>query len=543
MDRSFPENLNIRARDSPKSISSTQAYPDIVKVTKEFDPVNSLTEIRKIPKINRTFVIIPLTIPAVGKTTLVQSLSGVFDCPVTVISSDEIRKAAIDEFMRNNPRATLERAFDLTVSHAKRRFFKALTDSFQTTASTSIVFLDKNHPTNSIKSLQDEIYRASSHSREIILVGLAPRCSQRLSTLDGSFPFSIHLLIQCLLRVKDREQHLTLDGSLEKKVGVVCMMFKLYKGIDFHTFLDQGFHHIIEVEFTDESDRLYPEELHRYLTTVLEQSTDRSHPNAHDVQALYRLLAEFCPLYGVVEPAKSFVAQLNNLFRAYSILQQESSLEETKQIEPRSHIPRQPKPRCTSKAPLYLAIDLQETLGHHLMGLVKSLLQNIIDSGLAGRKFETELSRLVSLKNTTSFTSGASLGGGWGFPASLHLTVVFLAGAYNQADKIYYENFQEGEEYVVELNNLVFVPSQLLCASARLIGRALSIKNAHPHVTLLLNGAKARMSNAFLDALPSSIYEVSRMTLLVEKKKYDVFIVPIEPGSAQYTGVSKAFYS
>jgi cell division protein FtsI/penicillin-binding protein 2 len=58
-----------------------------------------------------------------------------------------------------------------------------------------------------------------------------------------------------MARVKDREDHETLVGSLEKRLGVVVYMFRLYAGTpEMPAFLtDNGFDGVMQYSFTNET--------------------------------------------------------------------------------------------------------------------------------------------------------------------------------------------------------------------------------------------------------------------------------------------------
>jgi hypothetical protein len=446
-----------------------------------------------------------------------------------VISSDVIRRTAMEEYMRNDPRGDLEKAFEKTAKTAKQRFTRGLAESLRSTADTSIVFLDKNHPTNSIRGLFEDLH-SLPRKRKVIVVGLVPCCSEPLRTLQGTYPFSPHLLIQCLLRVKERQDHLTLEGGLDKRAGVVCRFFQLFRGCSFETLASEGFHHMIAVPFTDETRQDYPPEVLNALGSVLEQTTERTLPRLREVQDLYRMLETVT--YAEVNPAESFVTQLEQLIGLSSLPRHS---EETKAPS------KQTTPKRPSKPPLYLAIDLEPSLGRDLVSLIKRALRRLIDSRLVSQGAAMELRALLDYEGATQFASGRSLVGGWAFPSSLHLTVVFLGGAYSKADRLYYEGFNEGEEHVVELTHLVYVPTQLISLSARLPSQGLPVKSRKPHVTCLLNRAKAKMSNIFLEALSSTLDEIDRAAVSIERKKYEVYVVPLE--SCQFPGHTASFYS
>lgn len=73
------------------------------------------------------YVIIPLGIPAMGKSSLIPALERVlpgFNKGLDVISSDKIRGDLMTEFMANNRKANKEKAFDKTGTKAKNEFYR-----------------------------------------------------------------------------------------------------------------------------------------------------------------------------------------------------------------------------------------------------------------------------------------------------------------------------------------------------------------------------------------------------------------------------------
>jgi hypothetical protein len=300
-------------------------------------------------------------------------------------------------------------------------------------------------------------------------------------------------------------------------------------GCSFET-LAEGFHHIIAVPFTDETHQDYPPEVLGVIGSVLEQTTEKTYPRLREVQELYRLLES--GTYAEVNPAESFVTQLEQLIGSYSLPRYS---EETKAAS------KQMRSKRPSKPPLYLAIDLEPSLGRNLVSLIKRALSRLFDSGLVSKAAAMELRALMDYEGPTQFASRQPLLGGWAFVSSLHLTVVFLGEAYSEADRLYYEGFTEGEEHVVELTQLVYVRTQLICVSARLLTQGLPVKCRKPHVTCLLNRAQAKMSNVLLEALSATFYEIDGAAVSIESKKYNVYVVPIE--SCQFAGYTASFYS
>lgn len=485
----------------------------------------------------KTFVIVPLTIPAVGKSWLVDTIRSRFDVPLTVVSSDLVRRQVMNDFMRSNRKATHDTAFEKTIKSGRTLFNKTLRAAFNSSEPTTIVFIDKNHPPSAIGGLLHELNESCSNSRELIVVGLVPSCQEPFR----SYPFSLHTIIQCLLRMRDRIDHPTLQGPLEKRVGVLCMFIKFFSEVTFDDYLEQGFHSLIEVPFTDETEREYPIEVIRAISAVLDQSSHSSSPKPALVQELFRLLDGIKDQYAAVDPSEIFVDQLNQVFASHSTDIQSSHRSvptPPPKVGRREESKHPDKPK---RAPTFIGLDLVETLGEDIMNFIKPALNEILEQTQPTQEAANELREILNSTRATAFTSNGIIGDGWTFPNSLHMTVLFLGNKYKHEDSQYFKDFVEGQVYTLELTQLLYVPRQLICASARFIGDSIPVKNAKPHVTLMLNQAKAKMSNMFLEAINMSTYEADRLTVKVERKSYDVYVVPLVGGRAQYQAVTREY--
>ena len=77
----------------------------------------------------------------------------------------------------------------------------------------------------------EHIEGASHPSTDLRLIGLVPSAASTVQVGTDTYPFNLDFLITCFQRVKDREEHETMVGSLEKRLSVTAMMFKMYSGI------------------------------------------------------------------------------------------------------------------------------------------------------------------------------------------------------------------------------------------------------------------------------------------------------------------------
>lgn len=87
------------------------------------------------------------------------------------------------------------------------------------------------------------------------------------------------------MRVKDREYHETLTGSLEKRLSVVFMMFKMYRGIaDLDSYLSKrGFDYVMRFSFTDENISLPDARMLTVIPRVLADIAPNAMPTATQI--------------------------------------------------------------------------------------------------------------------------------------------------------------------------------------------------------------------------------------------------------------------
>ena len=96
------------------------------------------------------------------------------------------------------------------------------------------------------------------------------------------------------MRVKDREVHETLTGPLEKRLSVVFMMFKMYKGIaDLDSYLSKrGFDYIMRFSFTDESASLPDKRMNTAIPRVISDMQPNSMPTSQQIQPVVEIFEQ-----------------------------------------------------------------------------------------------------------------------------------------------------------------------------------------------------------------------------------------------------------
>ena len=254
----------------------------------------------------KLLIMIPLGIPAMGKTTFIKTLKEVLTLKggsISVVSSDVVRKEIIDNLRSLHPDWSEDKLFDSSTKKAKVGFDNRVKETINSLdpkePGAHLLFLDKNHPpervTPAIEALEE---MKLSQKFDVRYIAVLPKCLKGLKTYRLEFPFSATFLLNCLKRAINREGHETLQGNEIKVGSVVLMFFKLYKGFKLKMLQQYGLHHYIELPFTyedAESDEKIPE----HLRELLYQAIDNMRPNDAQFlqnQEVIEFLKEFLKL-------------------------------------------------------------------------------------------------------------------------------------------------------------------------------------------------------------------------------------------------------
>ena len=153
----------------------------------------------------------------------------------------------MNEYMQKNG-CDEDRAFEKTQKSGKSRFEQKVTKNLNKAIPNHVVLLDKNHPPNAwggaLKLIQ-------SCNTQVRIVALTPESTPYIFG-KYTYPISLALLVQCCLRVNSRGEHETLNGGWAKQVGVVLMMYGMYRGIQFDTGMSRAIEFVMCVPFGNE---------------------------------------------------------------------------------------------------------------------------------------------------------------------------------------------------------------------------------------------------------------------------------------------------
>ncbi|EAR94538.1 hypothetical protein TTHERM_00052480 (macronuclear) [Tetrahymena thermophila SB210] len=212
-------------------------------------------------------IIVPITIPATGKTTFFNEIIQYFekenkDIKIHYQSSDIIRKQIMDEIQQGNPNQnyTQDELFQKSSKKATSRFQSAAVDLIDQIqyeeAQNHIVIFDKNHPPSAIQSTIPFIQETMPKNVNYKIIALTPKVLQTHSTGNSDYPFSVTYLLNCIDRSVNRDTHETLVGDTSKLAGVVFMFFNLYRNIKFSAgqLQKMGFQKQIQITFHQEKN-------------------------------------------------------------------------------------------------------------------------------------------------------------------------------------------------------------------------------------------------------------------------------------------------
>ena len=441
---------------------------------------------------------------------------------VDTISSDGIRESYINKNIKKY--RNRDEAFQKTHKPARDEFFRKLSQLTHAEAkSRHVIFLDKNHPPNAIDQTV-EAARSHSPDTEVRVVGLIPNSQEPLAIGRDEYPFSLSFLVQCLMRVKDREQHETLTGPLEKRLSVVFMMFKMYKGIaDLDSYLSKrGFDFIMRFSFTDEKAQLPDNRMRTAIPRVVSDMQPNSMPTSQQIQPVLDIFESLNTPFPIPNSQGEIASQLNQILPAD---------EETK-----TEVAPAPVVKSVPKGPggfLFYGIDFTQNLSGGIVTMLKSALHYFVGEFRGHGKVAKDSVAFLSYMGT--FAADAAFAGNWKFPADLHLTTKFFGGKGGTLP------IDEAETYIWKLTHLYYIPERILCASAENIGAPVDVENANPHVTLALNKWPARCSNDTIKACQNTDEAVFTQKVTVNREKHQLYVLRLSPAwlvKGQHKGYS-----
>jgi hypothetical protein len=555
-------------RSKLQHISGSDFIPPIPEESKVFD-IQALQEEEKVPipislpilpetkpvlkDHDMTYVIIPMGIPGMGKSNLISSFREIVEelgCTMDVVSSDVVRQECMKEYMEKNPTAKFDQAFDKTRNAAKMKFDAEIRRSLDKDSDHHVLFIDKNHPPNAIKGTLELLSKFCPYGRKLRIAALIPECKDNIvisghNNYVSEYPFSYEFLTQCLLRVKDRVMHETLQGTIEKKFEVIFFMFKMYKNVLFSDYIGNGFHSLISVPFTYEGNIGITEELKDLINSVILSRLSGKGEPVESLDELVRYVTQTEFRLRTFDPSPKLKSALYNFFGiinpSINMEPEEPYKKPTRHVETSHSKPIAKKShKHPNKIPVYIGIALEESLGSSLTSIIFHYLSLVCEQFPAhSHSILPDLEELSSHRDNP-FISGAKLSEHWSFTRSLHLTTLFIGGNSKQLTNPIYQAFEKGKQVMLQLKHFVYVPRKIITASAEILTTEVESSNEIPHVTLLLGSLSAKFSNDVLKGI-HNFSRVFESQIFIKGEQALAFGVAFEE-SLILTGEYKDFY-
>lgn len=171
----------------------------------------------------------------------------------------------------------------------------------------SVVFLDKNHPKDSVAKVIDEIEANIPRNVDSQFVYLVPEIDPRTSICR--LPFSASFMLQAFARCQKRSSHFTLDNSDPVKLVEIQTMFMLLnKDIRFdEDFADSiGFDDYLRLPMSNEKI-VIPDELLDTLTKVMLNFRGVGKSNSGLISSFIEMLKKYDALLSKQVDTKTIV--------------------------------------------------------------------------------------------------------------------------------------------------------------------------------------------------------------------------------------------
>ena len=496
----------------------------------------------------RVLVIIPMGIPGMGKTYLVQRLEAEtqsLGCSFHIVSSDKVRRSLMEDYMERTHSRDLNKAFESTAKKAKTVFFDRVREGLRSNKPVHVLFIDKNHPPNAVSPTLKELesMRPKGVSK-LELVALVPECSQKFRINRGNghseYELSLSFLVQCLKRTIEREDHETLVGSEAKKGGVVMMMYAMYRDVRFADYVKKGFDHVIRAPFTDESPAHFPEPLVDSITDLLSSLSVGSLPPESDVQPIVSALSHIPNVFKPINTLASALSALTAIIRRppASVVSDPEPMQVDTPLVPVT--PKKPEGLNLKQIPIFLGIDVEQWFGPALLPFVRSCLYSLSLTYSRDTDLKSDYEELTANMYARGYTSAEPLNSSWKYTNTLHLTTKFLGGGKHRPADPALSTYRVNEEVALAARIFAYVPQRIMCVLCDILTPNVQVENRFPHITCLLGKWAAKCSN---DVLTNITFEgdLHKQTASICGESVTVYTIRMQPEWLVH-GLTKAFY-
>jgi hypothetical protein len=499
------------------------------------------------PKIPRTIVFIPLTIPGMGKSHLykdvVKSYCEENGLTVRLVSSDQIRHAEMGRLRQKEANLTENVLFAKSREPADHAFSKLLIHYLKERSNEDkIIYIDKNHPPNAIKKTIELIHAHKPANSDVRLLALMPKSKPGPTLTIGdkevSYPFSLELCLNCLVTVQTRKEHETLNGTGVDSASVVIMFYNMFRDFKFDGTLlkDLGFNGGISMDFFGEHtyekdviDKLQeilsklpkagdkPRDIHLLdqLLGLMQDYFLKNSLNRPSKDTQTKCIANVLKNLPAERPApppsiltklhpaqnlkltadlsKPSLPNLNNQYWQEVIKGNDARAKSYETHPPASTVSKKEfKPK---KNPDYLSIMCKVD--------EKQRVQNMIRYALS--KIHALHSDSQINEDLTEFTQDTL--STWKSPADgYHITTCFVGADKTVLASEPFKTFEEGVHFPFRIRHLVYVPGMVVTGIVYLDRGLVKVANKFPHMTLANKNLPPHGSNEVLETMFGGVF-------------------------------------
>ena len=466
------------------------------------DKIKLTAEVSLQEPTNEVVLVVPMGIPGIGKSHIcpyMKTISEDSGWHFSSISSDLITEEVMSEHTSKNPKLEKKLLFQKSYKKSKKLFEQTLSNLLAQKLDKHLIYLDKNHPPNAIYGLRETLNRSLCKETNLKMIALVPECKNFIELTSSYLELSESLIYQCMLRLKNRVNHPTLDGSLEDKLKVFLIILSFYKNFSFESCISLGFYKVIKFPFTDETvtpSQEFVELLHRNLKGTI------------NLKAIARFIQKDPNTPTPTEQLPYLAQKLTEV------------------------IPKNSKGH--RKSPLYLGIDFKDYFGTSVLPLVVSCLHQLNQLFPENSAVSNDLSQLTNT-SSRAFSESSMVSEKWSFTSNLHLTTFYIGKKLRP-----YGDFPEEMSVNCFLTHIVYVPEKIICAKAIVKDQGVKLNTKNPHVTLLKGKSKSRFSNEVLEALEDHS-GVHHSEYTIRDERVSVFSMELSP-FWYLKGVTKKYY-
>ena len=307
------------------------------------------------------------------------------------------------------------------------------------------------------------------------------------ATVIGEYPFSASFLLTSFARAQKRTAHETLDNSDPcKLVEIQTMFIQLNKNIiyDEKFLIRNGLDGYLRVPMTPENI-IVPEELLSALFAVMHGFSGVGKTNQKPIKAMIDVLKKHDELLSTKIEKKEIIERAMSCFKRSIIAKTPVFVKSETSAKQNSESHRQVK---FVKPPIYLGITV-ESDPEYLRKLSKTF-ENAFNQAGEPKSLIEDFKQMIREQKPFS---------PWSFPASYHITTMFIGGNKNKLKLPQCEYFEEAIKVTIDIRAVIYVPGKLVAGIC--FPKGVEIENEYPHMTLMVSdGWKPMMSNSVIQA-------------------------------------------